>query len=307
MERSVSRDRRLPPIYAGFWRRSAAMAIDVLVLWPISFAVMLFAPRYGLVLSLAIGTLYPIYFHAVYGQTLGKMAVAIKVLRTDGRSIGWYEALWRSSVDLALAAIMLIETVIVLISMPEGQADASSWAVAQAQIAMEGTGFFRALHWLSSVWLYSELFTMLFNDKRRALHDFIGGTVVALEGTEALVARTQSWRGAPLGAGKVIKVGFKSVGAVAAMFIGLIVYLFGMMFFLTRTDVGMAIRERLGWSGSKVVDVAPGLRLNRPLGWTLTDDGADGHTLHAPGDPDVDVSFSNAFADCPRSNEGGTT
>ena len=37
---------------------------------------------------------------------------------------------------------------------------------------------FTAYDWASQVWLWSELVVLLLNKKRRALHDFIAGTVV---------------------------------------------------------------------------------------------------------------------------------
>ena len=36
--------------------------------------------------------------------------------------------------------------------------------------------------WLSYAWMLSEVVTMLFNEKKRAIHDFIAGTVVVVEG-----------------------------------------------------------------------------------------------------------------------------
>lgn len=291
MELTLSGDSSpLPPIYAGFWRRLAANLIDALVLMPVSvapLALTLHSKALALIIVLfssgAVGLLYTIYFHATYGQTLGKMALGIRVLRTDGQRIGWYEAFWRSAVDVAFWAILFTSSVVTLMSMPEDRFVGLSWAALDIEIAHTRKTFFRYLEWLASAWLYSEVVTLLFNEKKRALHDFIAGTVVALKGTEALVAQAQFTRGTPISAGKVLRVGFQAAAAGAAVVVAMLAYIVGIAFFMARTDTGAAIGERLGMFGSNVVEVAPDVRLTRPAGWSVTDDGAGGHTANALG------------------------
>ena len=55
----------------------------------------------AMVTSLIVGALgvgYPVYFHARWGQTLGKMLARIRVVQLDGRPISLRHALLRSSV-----------------------------------------------------------------------------------------------------------------------------------------------------------------------------------------------------------------
>lgn len=291
MKRGFSRDGNpLSRIYSGFWRRLAANLIDLLVLIPIGFAGPGLTPHskslalFVAVSSGTVGLFYTICLHAAYGQTLGKMALGIRVLRTDGRRIGWPEAFWRSSVDVAFWAIHTVSSVMVVTSMPAEQLAGLSWAALQTAIGhTRKVTFLSYLGWLAYIWSYSEVFTLLFNEKKRALQDFIAGTVVALKGTEALVRDTQSWRGAPMSAGKFLRVGIQSAGVLAAGVVAMMAYIVGFSFFLTRTDTGVAIGERRGLFGARVVDVAPGVRLTRPEGWSVTEDGANGHIVHALG------------------------
>src|SRR5437667_12036427 len=93
-------------VYAGFWRRLAALLVDILVWLPFLPLVIWISPLSKLA---AIGVdysyygilqAYTPYFHARWGQTIGKMAAGIKVVKLNGEPIGWREALIRSSVDI---------------------------------------------------------------------------------------------------------------------------------------------------------------------------------------------------------------
>jgi len=314
MERPLSRDGSpLPPIYAGFWKRLGANLTDALVLTTVNAPLLALTLRskalavvIAFVSSGAIGFLYTIYFHATYGQTLGKMALRIKVLRTDGERIGWHEAFWRSSVDVAFWAILSLSSVVMVISMPEERFVGSSWATLQAEIERSRGTVLRYLEWLWSAWLYSEVVTLLFNEKKRALHDFIAGTVVVLKGSQALVAQTQFAKGPPPTAGKVIRVGLQGAAVAAAAVVAMLAYIVGAAYFLARTDIGAALGERLGVFSDRVVEVAPGVRLTRPRGWNVTDDGPDGYTVSAlgsRGDAQISV-WSVAIKELPGIADG---
>ena len=172
------------PRYAGFWRRASALVIDLLLLAP------LLALHYEIyrqhstaasVLSgLALGLLalaYPIYFHARWGQTAGKMVARIKVVRLDGTPITLQHALRRNAVDLVLWAVYASSTLWVLATWPSAE-----WAAIdradQARLLAERAPLAGTFEVARQVWMWSELLVLLFNEKRRALHDFIAGTVV---------------------------------------------------------------------------------------------------------------------------------
>lgn len=125
-------------VYAGFWVRFLAKFIDGIVNWVISTvlnlglaAVLLGAvvfnpkpvqaPSQGaffayqaatVLLGIVTGLLYYWFFLTRKGATLGKMALGLKVVRSDGapitsgRAIGRYFAEWLSSMILAMGYIM---------------------------------------------------------------------------------------------------------------------------------------------------------------------------------------------------------
>lgn len=83
--------------YAGFWVRLGAGVIDLLTL---GFTVVIIAyffpaPVIWVMSGLVISAAYWLGFWVWRGQTPGKMALGIKVIRTDSSSVKWQCALCR--------------------------------------------------------------------------------------------------------------------------------------------------------------------------------------------------------------------
>jgi uncharacterized RDD family membrane protein YckC len=91
--------------YAGFGKRFAAKFIDTLIVYAINFGVGFGAALLGgndtavgfliLGLNFLIAFAYPIFFLGKWGQTLGKMAVGVKVVSPTGEPIGFGRAAGR--------------------------------------------------------------------------------------------------------------------------------------------------------------------------------------------------------------------
>ena len=103
--------------------------------------------------------LYSIFLFFFYGQTLGKKITNIKVVSyvDETKLIGLVNAIKRDSVGIVLAAVEIYIR----------------------QSAMHDSSL---AHWLVNIcsfgWVLAELFSMLFNRKRRAIHDFLANSVV---------------------------------------------------------------------------------------------------------------------------------
>ncbi|HEV8245428.1 MAG TPA: RDD family protein, partial [Polyangiaceae bacterium] len=118
-----------------------------------------------------------VVFHALFGQTLGKMAAGIRVVRVSGERIGWREASFRSSVDIGFGVLGAIVTGQALLHFPAAEWSASSLENSKRLLELQPP-WARLEPYVSSLWYWSELFVLLTNRRRRALHDFIAGTVV---------------------------------------------------------------------------------------------------------------------------------
>jgi uncharacterized RDD family membrane protein YckC len=173
-------------VYAGFWRRFCALWVDAfIVILPVRFflswlegfdrtvAIVIMIP------SAALLPMYHVYFNARYGGTLGKLAVGIRVTRPDGGRIGWTEAIARSAVDMVFALVGLCIQVWALAQISgEDYSNASGFLERGHLLKSFRPSWLSVVSILSQVWVWSEVVVLLLNRRKRALHDFIAGTIV---------------------------------------------------------------------------------------------------------------------------------
>jgi uncharacterized RDD family membrane protein YckC len=169
--------------YAGFWRRLAAGLIDIVVVVPwmaFGFWAMTASKLSTLLLMLpvnALGLAYPLVLHARFGQTLGKMATGVRVTKPSGEPISWREAGLRSSVDIVLTVIGMASYATMVARLPDVEWQLG-WIDHSERLSRLQPEWGRWAGYLGQVWFWSEMIVLLFNDQKRALHDFIAGTVV---------------------------------------------------------------------------------------------------------------------------------
>ncbi len=93
----------MTPDLAGFWRRAAAALIDGLIVSAAGFAVGLFINSPLLIWLVSIA--YYVYFIGSRGQTPGKMALKIRVVRIDNQPLTYMAAFLREAVGKFLSGI----------------------------------------------------------------------------------------------------------------------------------------------------------------------------------------------------------
>ena len=161
--------------YSTFWPRLFAAIID-----GIFFAIVLYIEclifgieydkqdKFLQAINGVQFAVYAILMHGLFGQTLGKMIMGVKVLNHDTETkINITQAIRRESVNLILNITWVLLILALAVSL-----DLYGTISENLVFAVIGFGI------LSFVWAISEFITMLFNDKRRAIHDYIGKTVV---------------------------------------------------------------------------------------------------------------------------------
>lgn len=171
--------------YATFWQRFAAGMLDMLVFLPLAVIQWLVDPAWKQgafalsVVSTCLGLSYHIYAHGRFGQTIGKWAMGIRVMRAHGGGrIGWRQAGLRSSVDGGLAILGMIGQAVAVAAIADVAYYGVGWHERFGNMAALEPRWSIWAHRIAGVWYWSELITMLFNKRRRALHDFLAGTVV---------------------------------------------------------------------------------------------------------------------------------
>lgn len=105
-------------VYAGFWMRLGAKILDSILTQIISgalgFVVGLVmrgdsaAAIVGGILGFAIGLGYPVFFLGKFGATPGKMALNVKVVRSNGEPISYGRALGRTFAEMLSGLILCI-------------------------------------------------------------------------------------------------------------------------------------------------------------------------------------------------------
>ncbi len=97
--------------YAGFWVRFAAYIIDAVILFVVGAIIWGFTDlSYAAdrLVGWIIAVTYTVGFWTWRGQTPGKMALSVKIVRTDGRPVGPGKAILRYLGYYVSAIILLI-------------------------------------------------------------------------------------------------------------------------------------------------------------------------------------------------------
>ena len=156
--------------YKTFPPRFWAPSIDMLIFWPLFNLVPLVMNQLnlGVITTVIYGMInlsfyiYTIYFNWKFGGTYGKIYCKIKIVRNDNeKSISLKQAILRDCVPVAAYLIFFFLS---FLSGVFGGLQLPSYVVIVAFIPL--------------LWFLAEIITMLSNEKRRALHDYIAGTVV---------------------------------------------------------------------------------------------------------------------------------
>lgn len=116
--------------------------------------------------------IYYILMHGYYGQTLGKMAMKVKVVDFESeQKIGLFQAFLRDCIPL----ILMILSFIVLSFTSYSQNNLFGLSNTESTISNIAI---LTINGLSMTWSLIELVSMLTNEKSRAVHDLIAKTVV---------------------------------------------------------------------------------------------------------------------------------
>lgn len=163
--------------YRTIWRRFWAHFLDGLVVGVPSAIGLIALEKLGLIRSATfayieqflqvIALSYYIVMHTRYGQTVGKMATGVKVVdKSEQHGISLGQAVTRDIVPVSMVAL----SAIYLLAYGAPLEDAR--VTGMAAFIQYATGY------AIMAWWIAEVVTMLFNRKRRAVHDLIAGTVV---------------------------------------------------------------------------------------------------------------------------------
>ncbi|HLF51405.1 RDD family protein [Flavobacterium sp.] len=171
-------------IYAGFGSRFASLILDFLIVIPVVILILYLnglsvnAFFYTLIPNLLFGLWFQIYLPKKYGGTPGKLIMGIKIIQINGKPIDWKEAFLRHSVLLVLTLFSSILMVVCLLKADETVYNDLGWIQRSQYLMSLSPIFFLIYTWASNIWIYSEFIVLLTNPRKRAVHDYIAGTVI---------------------------------------------------------------------------------------------------------------------------------
>ena len=159
--------------YQTFAPRLGALLIDMFIFLPLGiFDVWIkeanISPMLYYIWLPILNLAFPIYTiatHSLYGQTLGKMATKVKVLDVAEKPITFQHAFLREFPQL------IFNFSLMFIAVPQ-------FSENEGNFNFSTNPFGSFLFIVMMVYGFANIIVFLYSDKRRALHDYIAGTVV---------------------------------------------------------------------------------------------------------------------------------
>ena len=171
-------------VYAGFWIRAAAKILDFIIFLPLA-GILLYinglsksAYFYTVVPNLLFGVFYEVYLVKVYGGTPGKLIMDIKIIQKNGDDLNWNAAFYRYAIDLCLAILGIYLMILTLNSIDDSFYAGLGFTKKYTLISTLNPTFSKIQSWINYLWAISGTIVLLANPRKRAIHDFIAGTVV---------------------------------------------------------------------------------------------------------------------------------
>lgn len=159
--------------YQTLYPRAVALLLDSVLLLPIGildeWVKSLALPReifYILIFGINMaGTVYFITMHGLFGQTVGKMLMKVKVLDVSESPLKFRQAILRDLPQILFVIGSFVFMSSALLSTEEAAAESSDY-------------FRHPLVILMLIWGFADIAVFFTNEKYRALHDYIAGSVV---------------------------------------------------------------------------------------------------------------------------------
>lgn len=171
-------------IYAGFWPRLYSLLLDFLLLLPVTILIQ-FINAFGknlyfytLLPNILVILWFNIYLVSKYGGTPGKLIVGLKILKINGQQVTWKEASLRYCVLFGLTIFGCSITIYTLFVADTQYYNNLGWLQKQQFLTTLEPIMFKIYTWATNIWIYGELIVLLTNEKKRAVHDYIAGTMI---------------------------------------------------------------------------------------------------------------------------------
>jgi len=171
-------------VYGGFWRRVGAGLLDGLILAPLGVLTLYGLQNsrmfyvYYFVPNLLLTWIYYVYLVKRYGGTPGKRIANMRIQKIDGSPVTLWAATARYSVMLVFTVFSGLSLVIATLGISEAAFASSGFLEKMQLIDANSPSWNKPLTYLMYGWWIAVAISLAANVKKRALHDFIAGTMV---------------------------------------------------------------------------------------------------------------------------------
>jgi uncharacterized RDD family membrane protein YckC len=169
--------------YAGIGLRVPAAIIDAIVFAGLNLLILplenysYIVPKY---LWSVFALAFNVFFLVKFGATPGKLIMKIKVVKTSLEPISYKEAFLRLYGNILTNVLYLIAFTTAFKSFSYETYRVMSYLEKARYMATFYPIWFHNTQVFFTWWLFGDSALLLFNKKKRALHDFIAGTVVII-------------------------------------------------------------------------------------------------------------------------------
>jgi uncharacterized RDD family membrane protein YckC len=177
-------DSHATPNVGGFWLRAGAKIIDLLVLSPIIGLTFWLSEQsrsfylWSVIPSMLFALFYSVYLVRRFGGTPGKLALKLRIQMQDYSPVTVKAALIRETPMMLLGAATNLGLGLAAMTMDDATYQSYGFMQRSAFLVAAGPAWLPAINWLINGWNCAGLISILISKRRRAVHDFLAGTVV---------------------------------------------------------------------------------------------------------------------------------
>lgn len=124
------------------------------------------------------------------------MLLGLRIVRVDGTPVGYKEAFLRHLPLLLSGALIGLALVFASWKLTDAEYMGLAFKLRQMRMEQLAPSWYEKVLAFEQIWMLGEFLVMMTNAKRRALHDYIAGTVVILNNSaqQALATDAQELR-----------------------------------------------------------------------------------------------------------------
>jgi uncharacterized RDD family membrane protein YckC len=171
-------------VFVGFWRRVAAMILDGIICIPLIIPGV-FTQKWAFFhRNILPEIIFPIVWYSLctilvskYGGTPGKLLMRITIVDQNGNYLKWQKIMVRYVPLMAISLLSIFQYMYAFGSIPSSMIMDYS-LMEMGRLLKEYSGPFQFLSNVAGVFYFVDVLVLVFNKKKRAIHDFLADSYV---------------------------------------------------------------------------------------------------------------------------------